>query len=104
LVKVRQRHRLNADLLVKEMIYWAPIVDFVLIEECTTPKQCPIAVVSKDVAKGRLISSSVLGHIEKRLHMVYRCGNVKGKLIDSLLIKPTPAATTPANTHGATRI
>jgi hypothetical protein len=104
LVKARQLHRLNVDLLIKEPINWAPFIDFLLIEECTTPKQCSIAVVSNGFAKGRLISSPVLGHIEKLLHMIYRGGNVKGKQIDSLLIKPTPATTTPANTRGAVRI
>ena len=51
-----------------------------------------------------MVKSPVLVHIEKHLHILYLCGKLKGKLIDCLLIESTPAATTPADTHDATRI
>jgi hypothetical protein len=38
LVKARELHRLNADLLIKEPINWEPFIDILLIEECITPK------------------------------------------------------------------
>jgi len=54
LVKVRHLHRLIADLRIKEKINWAPVIDFVPIEQCTTPKRHSFEVVTKGVAKGRL--------------------------------------------------
>lgn len=104
LVKVRQLHRHIADLLIKEPIDWALLIDFVPIEEWTTTKRRSIAEVTKGVTKGQLINWPVLEHIEKLLHMIFWCGNVKGNLINRLLIEPTPAATTPAKTQDATTI
>jgi hypothetical protein len=101
-MKVRQLQKLIGEILLKENIDWAPLIDFIPTEEWTTPKKCFTTVVTEAIAKGLLINSPVLEHIEKLLQMVYRFGNVKVTLTDRLVIDPTTAPTTHVDTEDAT--
>jgi hypothetical protein len=95
--KVRELERRIADLLLKETIDWASLIDFIPIEECSSPKQCFVTVATKAIANKLLINSPALVHIKKLLNMVDRLGNTRAGLTDSSLTVPTIATTARGN-------
>jgi hypothetical protein len=104
--EIRQLQKLIADLLLKEEIDWAALVNSIPIEECSSPKQCFVTVITKAISQGMFMNSPALVYVEKLLQMVDGFGNIKRSLTGSLLVGPNVAATTiPSsyNSSNATR-
>ncbi|XP_069698913.1 uncharacterized protein [Periplaneta americana] len=75
--RVRELEKVIANWLVKKSVDWSTILDYTPIEECSSPRQCFVTVITKAIAKGVLVNSPVLVHIEELLLLVDRYGNIK---------------------------
>jgi hypothetical protein len=98
--EVRQLQKLIADLLLKEEIDWASLVNSIPIEECSSPKQCFVNVIKKAISQGMFMNSPALVYIEKLLQMLDEFGNMR-RLTDSLLVGPNEAVTTIPSTYNS---
>jgi hypothetical protein len=99
--KVRELERLISDLLVKEEIDWASLVDLIPTEQCSSPKQCFVTVMTKAISQGMLMNSPALVYIEELLYMVDRFGRMRKNLTGSSLGGPKVEATTIPTSYDA---